>query len=195
MINIQKDSSGRTYQIWLQNQENSCGIACCMMVRSIALQMSLIETEWDYAVTTFAGAVGISLGSHELVAGAPMTLDSSAFSVDDNSLITGMGAFGFLGTQLATALQSEGLNAVEVNKGGKSMKIESNRISSKSPAIALVNWNTVGGHFVAVGRATPNRVSFLDPWTGQVNEQANNGQFISTYGKQGIVVQVIYVSA
>jgi hypothetical protein len=195
VINFEKDSSGRSYQIWKQDQENSCGIASCMMVRSIAFQMSLAESEWAYAVGTFAGAVGISLGARELNAEAPMSLDPNAFPVDDNSLITGMGAFGFLGTQLADALRAEGLKVFEFNLGGKAIRIDDKRISATKPAIALVNWSTIGAHFLAVGRATPNRVSYLDPWTGKVNEQPNNSRFISTYGKRGTVIQAIYVSA
>ena len=49
MINIETDSHGRTYQIWKQDQMNSCGVASVWMARGIALQMSFAEEEWGLA--------------------------------------------------------------------------------------------------------------------------------------------------
>ena len=38
-------------------------------------------------------------------------------------------------------------------------------------------------------------VSFLDPWDGRVNEQGNNGRYRARYGSQGLIGEVIYISA
>ncbi|MBP8287049.1 MAG: hypothetical protein KAX57_09440 [Rhodoferax sp.] len=59
MINVERDGSGRTYQIWKQNQMNSCGIACMWMARGIARQTSFSEEEWG-----LAGILLLSVDAH-----------------------------------------------------------------------------------------------------------------------------------
>jgi NAD(P)-dependent dehydrogenase (short-subunit alcohol dehydrogenase family) len=65
MINIETDSHGRTYEIWKQDQMNSCGVASAWMARGIARQMSFMEEEWDLALDVTLK--GIFLLSHEVV--------------------------------------------------------------------------------------------------------------------------------
>lgn len=194
MISIERDTHGRTYQIWQQQQANSCGIASCWMARSIALQMSFAQEEWDYAVRTFASAVGGALGNSGLNPEAPMTL--ADVSTDDGGLAAGMSSFGFYGAQLATALRAEGLTVEDTFNNNNAMRIAHNKISLVKPAICLVNWTDgPGGHFIVVGRATSREVTFLDPWDGHANQQSNDGTYVANYGRTGICVEILYVKA
>ena len=72
MIRLERDSHGRTYQIWQQQQENSCGVACTWMARGIARQASFAEDEWDLAVRMYLGAVAGTLGRLGVSASGPM---------------------------------------------------------------------------------------------------------------------------
>ena len=83
MINIEHDSSGRVYEIWKQNQMNSCGVASVWMARGIARQMSIAEDEWTLAQKVYRSAVGNALAPLGVASSSgPMTLDPRAFRVD-----------------------------------------------------------------------------------------------------------------
>lgn len=196
MINIENDSHGRTYQIWKQTQENSCGVAAVWMARGIALQMSFAQDEWDLAQQVYRSAVSNSLAPLGVSASGPMSLDPSAFPKDQSSMASTIANFGFFATQLAAAVRAEGLRAEHVGpKADKSARtIDSNKIAINKPAIALVYWDGGGGHFVVVGRCTHSKVSYLDPWTGHVNEQRNNGKYVASSGR-GRIGELIYISA
>jgi hypothetical protein len=102
---------------------------------------------------------------------------------------------GFFAAQLASALRTEGLRVQHIGLNGNALNIVPNNIAINKPAIALVYWNRGGGHFVVAGRCTQHSVSFLDPWDGHVNEQPNNGTYRARYGNQGLIGEVIYLSA
>lgn len=196
MINIETDSHGRTYQIWKQYQKNSCGVASVWMARGIARQMSFGEDEWELAQRVYSAAVNSALAPLGASADGPMTLDPSAFPRDQSSLASTLANFGFFATQLAAALSAQGLRAqhVGLTANRTARTIESNKIAINKPAIALVYWNDVGAHFVVVGRCTHSKVSYLDPWTGHVNEQRNDGEFRARYNR-GRIGEIIYLSA
>jgi hypothetical protein len=195
MINIETDSHGRTYQIWKQDQMNSCGVASAWMARGIARQMSFAEEEWDLAQRLYRNAVGDSLAPLGVSAAGPMSLDPSAFPRNQSSMASTVANFGFYAGQLASALRAEGLTVEHVGLKGQPRKIQPNKIAFNKPAIVLVRWEGRGGHFVVVGRCTNSAVSFLDPWDGHVNEQPNNGRYTARYNNQGFINEAIYISA
>ena len=197
MINIETDSHGRTYQIWKQDQMNSCGVASVWMARGIARRMSFAEEEWDLAQRLYRNAVNNALAPLGVSASGPMTLDPRAFRRDQSSMASTIANFGFFTAQLATALRAEGLRAehLGINATRTARTIQPNKIAIDKPAIALVYWNRGGGHFVVVGRCTSGAVSFLDPWDGRVNEQRNDGRYNARYNNQGLIGELIYISA
>lgn len=195
MINIATDIFGRTYQIWKQDQMNSCGVASVWMARGIARQMSFREEEWDLAQRLYRNAIDNALAPLGVASSGPMTLNPRAFQRNQNTMASAISRFGFYADQLARAIRAEGLRAEHIDGNGQPLRIVPHKIAINKPAIALVYWNRSGGHFVVVGRCTHQVVSFLDPWDGQVNEQPNNGNYLALYGNQGIIGEVIYISA
>jgi hypothetical protein len=195
MINIERDSHGRTYQIWKQDQMNSCGVASAWMARGIARQMSYAEEEWDLAQRLYRSAVNNALAPLGVSAAGPMSLDPRAFPRNQSSFASTVANFGFYGRQLASALRAERLQVEHVGNTGQAHRIEAHKIAINKPAIVLVYWNGGGGHFVVVGRCTHLNVSFLDPWDGRVNEQRNNGRYNARYNSRGIIGEVLYLSA
>ena len=195
MIRLERDSYGRTYQIWQQQQENSCGVACVWMARGIARQASFAEEEWDLAVRMYLGAVAGTLGTLGVSPSGPMTFDSRAFPANQNTMANTFASFGLYATQVAMALRNERLSVTHTTLSGNPPKIASERIAYNKPAIVLVKWDGPGGHFVVVGRCTSHHVSFLDPWNGHVNQQTNDGRYRAQYGNEGTIVEIIYISA
>ena len=196
MVTIERDSHGRTYQIWQQNQANSCGVACVWMARGIARQMSFAEDEWDLAQRMYRSAVNNALAPMGVSTAGPMTLNPASFPNSQQSMASTIANFGFFARQLATAIRAEGLRAehVGLNATRTARTIVANKIALNKPAIALVYWNNGGGHFVVVGRCTNSAVSYLDPWVGRVNEQRNDGEYLASYNR-GRVGEIIYISA
>jgi len=179
MIYIERDSSGRTYQIWKQEQLNSCGVASAWMARGIAWQMSLNEGEWDLAQQIYCDAINNGLA--QLCAkssSGPMSLNPSAFPQNQSSMESTIANFGFYGAQLAKALRTEGLKVEHVGFNGLYHAVDSAKISVSKPAIALVYWdNNGGGHFVVVGRAT--RRGLLPRSVGRPRQRAAQQQPLS----------------
>ena len=196
MISIEHDGSGRTYQIWKQNQMNSCGVACMWMARGIARQTSFAEDEWNLAVRLFGAAVGSAAARLGVSPTGPMSLNPRAFSNNQGSMAAAVANFGFYSDQLAAALRADGLR-VDTNGLDRNGKIIANNIAYNRPGIALLQWSPPGrgGHFVVVGRCTQRSASFLDPWDGHANEQYNTGQYTAPYGGSGQIVSVLNVSA
>jgi hypothetical protein len=195
MINIETDSHGRTYEIWKQDQMNSCGVASAWMARGIARQASFMEEEWDLAQRVYRAAVNNALAPLGVPSGGPMCLDPGAFPQDQSSMASTIANFGFYAAQLATAMRAEGLTAEHVSNNGHSRRITPDKISISKPAIALVYWNGGGGHFIVAGRCTHSAVSFLDPWDGHINEEPNDGRYRARYGGRGLIGEIIYLHA
>ena len=195
MINIERDSHGRIYQIWKQDQMNSCGVASAWMARGIARRASFAEEEWDMAQRVYRSAVANALAPLGVPPGGPMSLDPRAFPADQSTMASTLANFGFYASQLATALRSEGLTVEHIPLNGNARTIQPDKISIDKPAIALVYWRGRGGHFVVVGRCTNRSVSYLDPWDGRVNEQRNDGNYNARYGRQGQIGEIIYLRA
>lgn len=194
MINIERGRGGRVYQIWQQQQQSSCGVACAWMARGIARQMSFAEEEWDLARRIYLGAVNTSLGAAASAPTAPMTFDPRANPNNQNSMGGTFANFGLFYTQLASALRGEGLQVTVRHNNGARITVVPGLIAYNKPAISFVKWTGPGAHFVVVGRCVPDHVTFLDPWTGHINEQPNDGRFRASYGAGNILVN-LYISA
>ncbi len=195
MINIEHDSHGRTYQIWKQDQMNSCGVASAWMARGIARQMSFAEEEWDLAQRLYRNAVNNALAPLGVSPSGPMCLNPSSVPRDQSSMASTIANFGFYAGQLAAALRAEQLRVEHVGSTGHAHRIQAHKIAIDRPGIVLVFWTGGGGHFVVVGRCTPHAVSYLDPWDGHVNEQYNTGRYTAPYGGEGIIGEILYISA
>lgn len=176
---------------------NSCGVASAWMARGIARRMSFAEEEWDLAQRVYRSAVQNALAPLGVSAAGPMSLDPRAFPRDQSTMASTIANFGFFAAQLANALRAEGLRVehLGINATRTARTVEANKIAIDKPAIVLVYWNGGGGHFIVVGRCTSNAVSFLDPWDGRVNEQRNDGRYNARYNNQGLIGEVIYISA
>lgn len=204
MINIETGAGGRVYQIWKQQQASSCGVASCWMARGIARQMSFAEDEWSLAVRIFSGAVNTSLAAARTIPGGPMTVDPRAYPNATEAQITSdfstlISVGGLTDGEIARALRNEGLRAETRSNNGRRCRVIHQKIAYNKPAISHIVWDSSGnapggGHFVVVGRCTSNHVTFLDPWTGHLVEQRNNGRFRGGSGT-GTLVAHIYVSA
>lgn len=204
MISIETGAGGRVYQIWKQQQASTCGVASCWMARGIARQMSFAEDEWPLAVRIFLGAVNSSLAAARTVPGGPMTVDPRAYPNATENQITSdfstlISVGGLTDGEVASALRNEGLRAEMRTNNGQRCRVIQDQIAINKPAISHVVWDTIGnapggGHYVVVGRCTRDHVTFLDPWTGHVAENPNNGRFQGGSGT-GTIVSNIYVSA
>ncbi len=195
MISLERDSHGRTYQIWKQQQANSCGVASVWMARGIARQASFAEEEWDLAVRMYQGAVAGALGALGASASGPMTFNPDSYAPNQSTMANTMASFGLYSGQVAASLRNERLRVDHTNLSGTPPKIQHDKIAFNKPAIVLILWDGGGGHFVVVGRCTHNEVSFLDPWNGHVNQQRNDGKYRAPYGGQGSIADIIYISA
>ncbi len=194
MISIERGVGGRVYQIWQQQQASSCGVACAWMARGIARQMSFAEDEWDLARRIYLGAVNTALGAAAATPKAPMTFPASLNPNNQTTMGGTFANFGLFYTQLAAALRNEGLQVNVQHNNGAPISVDANRIAYNKPAISFLKWTGAGAHFVVVGRCVPSHVTFLDPWTGHINEQPNDGRFRASYNSGNILVN-LYVSA
>jgi hypothetical protein len=196
MISIERDSFGRTYEIWKQDQMNSCGVASAWMARGIVMQASINEDEWSLAQRIYHQAVNNALAPLGVPSSsAPMSLNPRAFSNTQGSMASTIANFGFYAGQLAQALRTQGLKVEHIGFNRQPRIVTSTKISLSKPAIVLVCWNGGGGHFLVVGRATRSLISFLDPWDGRVNERPNNGFYHARYNSQGYIGEILYLSA
>jgi hypothetical protein len=190
MINIERGVGGRVYQIWQQHQASSCGVACAWMVRGIARQMSLAEDEWDLARRIYLGAVNTALGAAASTPRWPMTFAPTLNPNDQTTMGGTFSNFGLFYTQLAVALRNEGMQVNVRHNNGAPISVVANLIAYNKPAISFVKWTDPGAHFVVVGRCLPNHVTFLDPWTGHIKEQSNDGRFRASYNSGNILVNL-----
>lgn len=200
MINIERGLGGRVYQIWKQQQTSSCGVACAWMARGIARQMSFAEEEWELARRIYLSSVNSALTAASTIPSAPMTIAPRAYRNTpqnqlQNNFSSNFSRAGLTCTQLANALRHDGLRVTMLSNNGSPTPVVANNIAYNRPAISFVQWTESGGaHFVVVGRCTAHHVTFLDPWTGHIREQPNDGNFAASYNI-GIILENLYISA
>lgn len=196
MINLAQDSDGNTFEIWKQDQNASCGVASTWMARGLVRQSSFAEEEWSLALRMYRNAVSHSLAPLGVATPGPMTFNPGSFTNDQRSLGSTLSNFGFFAGQLAEAIRAEGIHCHHVAAmPGITRSIETDRLGERKPAIALIQWVGGGGHFVVAARqASTGDIVFLDPWSGDINEQPNDGTYFSTYSSQGAFREVLYLS-
>ena len=192
MINLERDTHGRVYQLWKQQQANSCGVASVWMARGIARQMSFAEEEWDLAVRMYQGAIGSALGAS---ATGPVTFNPASYASNQSTMANTFASFGLYCGQITISLIKENLRAEQTVLTGTPRRIRHDKSAFNKPAIVLIVWDGGGGHFVVVGRCTHTEVSYLDPWNGHVNQQPNDGRYRAPYGGQGSIANIVYISA
>lgn len=201
-IVYQQDSRRNTYQIWAQEQANSCAVASIWMARCQARQMTFAEDEWELAWRLYQHAVvGIpwGLASSASAPTGPLCIDPSAHTADQSSFYNMFGSFGTFAGQVAKVLRSEGLKVTHLENSGTAQTLSTTKLSQRSPAIVLVGWYRnqngqnvrTGGHFVVAADNIGNQIVYLDPWGGQLNEFANNAR----YKTNGLIEEVIYLAA
>jgi hypothetical protein len=201
-IVYQQDSKKNTYQIWAQEQANSCAVAAIWMARCQARQMTFAETEWDLAWRLYQHAVvGIpwALSSSASAPTGPMSIDPRAYTASQSSFYNMFGSFGTFAAQVAKVLRSEGLKVTHLPNSGTAQSLNVAKLSQRSPAIVLVGWyatqngrqTRTGGHFVVAAEHINNQIVYLDPWGGNLYELANNAR----YRAPGLIEEVIYLAS
>lgn len=195
MITIAQDSDKTTFQIWKQDQMNSCGVASAWMARGMVRQMSFAEEEWGLAQRMYQNAVQSALAPLGISSGGPRSLDPRAFASNQATVENTFARFGLYGAQLAGALRSEGITVNHIGFNGLARMLNPVQLAETTPAIVLVCWQGGGGHFVVAARQARNgKIVFLDPWDGAVNEQANDGKYRAQSGSTGIIGEILYLS-
>ena len=198
MITYSRDSDGNTYEIWKQDQANSCGVASLWMARGLVRQASFAEEEWALAERIFRRAVQSALAPLAQPPMGPQTFVESSDPSRHNqaTMANTFGNLGLYSGQVATAIRNEGMSCQTISfSRGMVRSIDPNKLGERKAAIALIYWHPRGGHFVVAARRAGNgSIVFLDPWSGEVNEQDNDGAYFSTYGSQGVVGEVLYIN-
>jgi hypothetical protein len=201
-IVYQTDSKKNIYQVWAQEQANSCAVASIWMARCQARQMTFAEDEWELAWRLYQHAVvGLpwAMTSSASAPTGPVSIDPSAYTANQSSFYNMFGSFGTFAAQVAKVLRSNGLKVTHVPSSGTAQSLNTAKLSQRSPAIVLLGWYQTqngqnvrtGGHFVVAADHIGNRIVYLDPWGGQLYEFANNAR----YKANGLIEEVIYLTA
>ena len=179
-ISVQDDSDGHTWQIWAQQQANSCTIASIWMARGIAMQTTFEESEWELAYRTYhAAVVGFCPEGGPPPIAAPQTLNHRAFPRDQSSMESTIATSGVFGGQVVDMLRHEGFTVASKGPGG----IDPRLLGHAKPGLAFVEWRddatgaSRGGHCIVAARQTStSQIVFLDPAGGRLRELPNNGR-------------------
>ena len=203
-IVLRQDSKKNTYQLWAQDQPASCAIASIWMARSQVKQQTFAETEWELAWRVYQHTVvgiPLALSSSSSTPPAPVSINPSAVSNNQSTFYNMFGSFGTFAPQVAKAVLSDGMKASFVpNPGNPGLTLNVAKLSQTTPAIVMLGWYSQqangqwqrnGGHFIVAADVIANRIVFLDPWGGVLNEVANNGKYQAT----GWIEEAIYLSA
>jgi len=187
------DSDGYAYDIWAQEQANSCAVASIWMARNQARQMTINEEEWDLAWRMYGQVVQ----GRGLVPSppAPMSLDPSKFPADQNTFQNMFASAGTFMNQVVAKLKVDGFQATATTWAPGAV-VDTRKLSDTTPAIVLLGWyngttNRSGGHFIVASRVTRSgKVVFLNPWQGQLHELGPGPNF----PQGGVFEQVAYIS-
>ena len=200
-VALSQDSAGNTYQIWAQEQPDSCAIASMWMARCQAKQQTFVEEEWELAWRMYQRVVqGVPPGFLK-PAPAPVCIDPNSPSLfnDQTTFYNMFGMAGTFAAQVVQALRNDGLKATHVVGSGNFQSLNLAKVSDSTPAVVLLGWYYMvngalqrnGGHFVVAVNVLGNRIVYLDPWGGVLNEFGNN----TRYDTNGYIEEIIYVSA
>lgn len=192
-IVLTDDSDGYTHQLWAQRQAASCAVASIWMARGQAFQMSINEEEWELAWRIYSQVVrGMVLVPAPPY---PVSFDPQAHQANQNTFGNMFSRQGTYMSQVATALQNEGLTAVTTNFS-KGSTVDPSRLSETTPAIVLLGWyngaTRNGGHFIVASKVTKSgNIVYLDPWGGVLREMGPGPNYQTT----GQFEQMCYISA
>ncbi|MGD7036181.1 hypothetical protein [Methylotuvimicrobium buryatense] len=192
-IYLRDDSDNIVHQVMAQQQASSCAVASIWMARNQAKQMTIDESEWALAWSMYHRVVQDAGFIPE--APAPMSLDPSAHSNDQNTFGNMFSRMGTFMDQVAQALRNDGLRVTFKTRFSPGITVDAWRLSDTTPAIILLGWyngaRRNGGHFIVASRRTSRgHIVYLDPWEGQLRELGIGPQYLST----GRFEQVIYIS-
>jgi ABC-type bacteriocin/lantibiotic exporter with double-glycine peptidase domain len=140
---IQKDSTGKDWIMWKQEQFNSCGPACIYMVSCLASRQTKIGGE-KY-IRDLISKYGVTFWDLALPSGSGSNI-----------------------LQLSKVLRDLGFRVDSNNLSPKDLKSLTLVANEQKPAILHVSWNPApnGGHFVlCVGKKNSN-IIILDPFYG-----------------------------
>lgn len=197
MLGFDSDSDGNLYQVWQQDQANSCAVASTWMARNMIRQSTSAETEWTLAQSMFRTAVNNMFAPLGLNPNGPACFNPNAFAANQNTLANTLAAGGFYPDQLVRVYRSQHIkvNLVERSNPKAPFKLDAKLLSERTPALVAVYWHGGGGHAViAVRKANSNEIVFLDPGDGKVNEQPNDGTYEAHNGSTGDIGVVLYLS-
>jgi len=190
------DSDGVAHQVWIQEQAATCAVASIWMARNQAMQMTYAEGEWSLAWRLYSQVVNNIPLFFMKPEPAGMTFDPRAHLSNQNTLGNMFSQAGTFATQVARALQNDGLKTT-VTSFATGTTILASKITDTTPAIVLLGWyngpgsSRNGGHFIVASRATKSgKIVYLDPWNGQLSELGLG----PNYGTGGMFEQVIYIS-
>ncbi len=196
MIATQSDSDGNTYSIWQQNQMNSCAVASMWMARNLVRQQTMMESEWELAQRFYRAAVNDMFAPLGVDPNGPMCLNPGSFPSDRSSMASTLANTGFKIDHIVRALENDGI-IVDVQRrqpNAPPLTMNPRLLGPTTPAIIGVYWNGGGGHAIVVPRMTAaGRVVYLDPWDGNLIEQANSGTYNARYGGQGQIGVIFYL--
>jgi hypothetical protein len=192
-INLLSDSDGYSYQVWAQEQANSCAVASIWMARGQARQMSIDQDEWSLAWNIYSRVVQ----GMQLVPTPPAgrTFDPASHPADQNTFGDMFASFGTYMDQVAQAMSNEGLKTSKT-AFSPGITVVPNKLADDKPAIVLLGWYSGGtrngGHFIVASRKnSAGQIVYLDPWQGRLREMGPG----PGYPGGGRFEQVLYVSA
>ena len=191
------DSDGYAYDVWAQEQANSCAVASIWMARNQARQMTIDEGEWDLAWRMYGEVVQ----QLKLIPTppAPRSLDPTQFPADQKTFQNMFASAGTFMNQVTQKLIHDGLRVTSTTGWSSpgAAVVDTRKLSDTTPAIVLLGWYggpTVrsGGHFIVASRVTKSgKVVFLNPWEGQLHELGPGPSF----PQGGLFEQSAYISA
>ena len=196
-VTIRTDSDGYAYDVWAQEQANSCAVASIWMARNQARQQTINENEWDLAWRMYGQVVQ----QMKLIPAppAPMSLDPTKFPADQKTFQNMFASAGTYMNQVTQKLINDGLRVTSTTGWSSpgSAAVDTRKLSDATPAIVLLGWyggttTRSGGHFIVASRVTTSgKVVYLNPWEGQLLEQGPG----PTFPQGGLFEQIAYISA
>jgi hypothetical protein len=191
------DSDGNIYDVWAQEQANSCAVASIWMARNQAFQMTINEQEWDLAWRMYGQVVQ----QLKLIPSppAPVSLDPTKFPADQNSFQDMFASAGTFMNQVTQKLILDGLRVTSTTGWSSpgAAVVDTRKLSETTPAIVLLGWyggstTRSGGHFIVASRVTTSgKVVYLNPWEGRLHELGAG----PTFPGGGLFEQIAYISA
>ena len=182
-----RTSRSGVHAVYSQQAQNSCGIACVIMV-------NFKLKKWKLAVAASAASAGIVAAAPGMVMAVTDTMRSEKEVDAAYAKVTGQPYDG--STDSDARLLPQVLNQLLIGRWQTEF-VPANRLAdniinrskfSSAPFIALVHWRGGAGHFVTCDNVvTVNGTTwadFCDPWDGSVRTLAlRSGESITYHAK------------